>query len=101
MRGSSSSAGSGPITWMPSNATSTAWNNGSQTGRQQKAQRQRKRRKAANGAAETANMTKEKQNENQDDKRVRGRPGQGPALLHGGTGLCQEGRFQQWAVSLA
>src|SRR3989442_5416390 len=32
----------------------------------------------------------EKRNENQSDQHIRGRPEQGPALLYGGTGLCQE-----------
>ena len=57
-------------------------------------QHQRKGRQAEDDAAQTANVTKEKRNENQIDQRIRGRPGQGPALLYGGTGLCQEGRFQ-------
>src|SRR5437773_57360 len=47
------------------------------------------------------NVTKEKRNENQTDQRIRGRPGQGPALLYAGTGLCQEGRFQSGPISLA
>src|SRR5436309_6662801 len=85
------SAGSGPLTWMPSNATSTAWIN----------QHQRKGRPGEDDAAPTANVTKEKRNENQTDQRTRGRPGQGPALLYGGTGLCQEDRFQSGPISLA
>src|SRR5271157_2637974 len=85
------SAGSGPRTWMPSNATSTAWIN----------QHRRKGTQGEDNAAQAANITKEKQNENQTDQRIRGRPGQGPALLYGGTGLCQEGRFQSGPVSLA
>jgi hypothetical protein len=32
----------------------------------------------------------EKRNENQRDQRIRGRPGQGPALLYGGPGLCRK-----------
>src|ERR1700719_2101389 len=76
---------------MLSNATLTAWIN----------QRQRKRRQGENDAAQTAGVTKEKQNENQNDQRIRGRPGQGPALLYGGTGLCQEDRFQSGPISLA
>ena len=51
-------------------------------------------RQREDDAAQTANVTKEKRNENQIDQCIRGRPGQGPALLYGGTGLCQEGRFQ-------
>src|SRR5260370_6144894 len=89
------SAGCGPLMWMLSNDTSTAWitwNN---------RQRKRKGRQRKNDAAQTANDTKEKRNENQSDQRIRGRPGQGPALLYGGTGLCQEDRFQSGAISLA
>src|SRR6266481_865404 len=90
------SAGSGPLTWMLSNATSTAWNVHHQRG-----QHQRKERQGEDDAAQTANVTKEKPNENQTDQRIRGRPGQGPALLYGGTGLCQEDRFQSGPISLA
>src|SRR6202158_4988015 len=43
----------------------------------------------------------EKPNENQTDQRIRGRPGQVPALLYGGTGPCQEDRFQSGPISLA
>src|SRR5215470_1422251 len=80
------SAGSGPLTWMLSNATSTAWIN---------------RQQGKDDAAQTANVTKEKRNENQSDQRIRGRPGQGPALLYRGTGLCQEDRFQSGSISVA
>src|SRR6266481_1334297 len=76
---------------MLSNATSTTWIN----------PRQRKGRQAEDDAAQTANGTKEKRNEDQTDQRIRGRPGQGTALLYGGTGLCQEGRFQSGPISLA
>src|SRR6266853_2618200 len=76
---------------MVSNATSTTWIN----------QHQRKGRQGEDDAAQTANVTKEKRNENQSDQRIRGRSGQGPALLYGGTGLCQEGRFQSGPLSLA
>src|SRR5467141_4969868 len=76
---------------MLSSATSTAWIN----------QHQRKRRQGEDDAAQTANVTKEKRNENQNDQRIRGRPGQGPALLYGGTRLCQEDRFQSGSISLA
>src|SRR6202166_258018 len=76
---------------MLSNATSTKWIN----------QKQRKGRPGEDDAAQTANVTKEKRNENQTDQHIRGRPGQGPALLCGGTGLCQEGRFQSGPISLA
>src|SRR5712671_8080947 len=75
---------------MLSNTTSTAWIN----------QHQRKGRQGED-AAQTANVTKEKRNENQSDQRIRGRPGQGPALLYGGTRLCQEDRFQSGPISLA
>src|SRR5208283_1580077 len=76
---------------MLSNATWTAWID----------QHQRKRRQRENDAAQTAKDTKEKRSENQVDQRIRGRPGQGPALLYGRTGLCQEGRFQPGPISLA
>src|SRR5262245_57209184 len=85
------SAASGPLMWMLSNGTSTAWIN----------PRQRKGRQAADDAAQTANITKEKRNEDQTDQRIRGRPGQGPELLYRRTGLCQEGRFQSGPISLA
>src|SRR5438046_9874559 len=85
------SAGSGPLTWMLSNATSTGWIS----------QHQRKGREGEDDAAQTAVVTKEKRNENQSDQRIRGRPEQGPALLYGGTGLCQEDRFQPGPLSLA
>src|SRR6202040_4273163 len=75
---------------MLSNATSTAWID----------QRERKGRQGEDDAAQTANVTKEKRNENQSDQRIRGRPRQGPALLYGGTGLCEEDRFQSGAISL-
>src|SRR6266581_5091259 len=76
---------------MLSNATSTAWIS----------QHQRKGRQGEDDAAQTANLTKEKRNENQGDQRIRGRPEQGPAFLYGGTGLCQEDRFQSGPISLA
>src|SRR5437660_8188212 len=91
MPGSIGSEGSGPIMWMLSNATSTAWIN----------QHRRKGRQKKDHAAQTAVVTKEKRNENHSDQRIRGRPEQGPALLYGGTGLCQEDRFQPGPVSLA
>src|SRR5438445_13164661 len=91
MPGSIGSEGSGPIMWMLSNATSTAWIN----------QHRRKGRQTKDHAAQTANVTKEKRNENKSDQRIRGRPGEGPALLHRGTGLCQEDRFQPRPLSLA
>src|SRR5208337_1613695 len=75
---------------MLSSATSTAWINQPEKGRQ-----------GEDDAAQTANLTKEKRNENQSDQCIRGRPGQGPALLYGGTGLCQEDRFQPGPISLA
>src|SRR5271166_4067310 len=90
------SVGSGPLTWMLSNATSTAWINP-----ERKAQHQRKARQRKNVAAQTANLTKEKRNENQSDEHPCGRPGQGPALLYGRTRLCQEDRFQSGPLSLA
>src|SRR5215831_11330017 len=84
------SAGSGPLTWMLSNATSTAWIS----------QRQRKEPQKEDDPAQTANVTKEK-NENQIDQPVRGRSGQGLALLYGGTWLCKKNRFQPGTISLA
>src|SRR6266568_1502910 len=87
------SAGSGPLTWMLSNATSTAW--------ARIKQHQRKGKQREDDAAQTANVTKEKRNENQSDQPIRGRPEQGPAFLYGGTGLCQEDRFQSGPISLA
>src|ERR1700693_4767271 len=81
---------------MLSNATLTAWSS-----RHQRWQLQRRVKQRKDGAAQTANVKKEKRNENQSDQRIRGRPGQGPALLHGGIGLCQEDRFQPRPVSLA
>src|SRR5262252_7962119 len=85
------SVGSGPFRWMLSNVTSNAWIS----------QGPRKRRRGEDDAARAANVTKEKRNENQSDQRIRGRPGQGSALLYGGTGLCQEGRFHSGPISLA
>src|SRR5262249_22753488 len=53
---------------------------------------------------DVANVTrpahKEYRHENQTDERLGGRPGEGPPLLYSGTGLCQEGRFQEWPLSL-
>src|SRR5262245_9535221 len=91
MPGWLSSAGSGRLTWMLWNATSTAWIN----------QHEQKGRQGERHAPQTANVTKAKTNEKQVDQRIRGRSGQGPALLHGDTGLCQEGRFQSGPISLA
>src|SRR5258707_7358129 len=85
------SVGSGPLMWMLSNGTSIAW----------MSQHERKRRQGEDDAAQTAVVTKEKRNENKSDQRIRGRPEQGPALLYGGTGLCQEDRFQPGRLSLA
>src|SRR5215472_8840315 len=76
---------------MLSNATSTAWIN----------RHQRKGKQAADDAAQTADITKEKRSENQVDQRIRGRPGQGAALLYRCIGFCQEGRFQSGPISLA
>src|ERR1700730_18088703 len=84
--------GSGQLTWMLSNATSTAWVVIKQY---QPKGRQRRRRRGPN-----ANVIKEKRNENQSDQSIRGRPKQGPALLYGRTGLCQEDRFQSGPISL-
>src|SRR5580704_15489076 len=76
---------------MLSNATSTGWMR----------QHERKGRQRENDAAQTAVVTKEKRNEDKSDQPIRGRPEQGPALLYGGTGLCQEDRFQPGPLSLA
>src|SRR5215469_7594172 len=82
--------GSGPLMWMRWNAILTAWIHQHQpTGSQE-----------AHFRAPTAKVTQESRNENQADHRVRGRPGQGAALLHGRSGLCQEDRFQSGALSL-
>src|ERR1700758_4646216 len=86
-----SSAGSGRVTSMLLNATSTAGNH----------QPQRKAKQIEGAAAQTANLTKEKSNENQTDQRIRRRPRQGPALLYRRPRLCQEGRFPSGPVSLA
>src|ERR1700722_1614503 len=91
MRGWLRFAASGPLTWTPSNATWTAW----------LSRQQRKRRREVDDAAQTANVTKEERSENQNNQRLRGRPGEGPALLYRGTGLCQEDRFQPRPISLA
>src|SRR5579859_3428459 len=95
MTGWRRSGGSGPLTWMRSSGTWTAWGN------RHRAKPQQRRGRHATGAAQTANITKEARSENQVDERIRKRPGQGPALLYGRTGLCQEGRFQPGAISLA
>src|ERR1700683_1329439 len=84
------SAASGPRTWMPWNAISTAWISQHQPkGTREKA------------VAQTANVTKEKRNEDQSAQPVRGRPGEGLALLYRGAGLREEARLQQRAVPLA
>jgi hypothetical protein len=54
MPGWLSSAGSGPLTWMLSNATSTAWINQHQ---RKVRQHQRKGRQGEDDAAQTANVT--------------------------------------------
>src|ERR1700740_2219560 len=91
MPGWISSAGSGPVTSMLLNATSTAWIQPNQ----------RRGRQGASNAAQTANLIKEKRNENQSNYHLRRRPGQGPALLYRGPRLCQEDRFQPGPISLA
>src|SRR3984885_2190387 len=97
MTGWLSSAGSGPLTLMLSNATSTAWiGNRMDQQHQRRGRLLRKRRRGPNRERD-----KEKQNENQNDQRIRGRPEQGPALLYRGTGFCQENRFQPGPISLA
>src|ERR1700722_10966179 len=91
MPGWISSGGSGPITWMLSNASWTAWKN----------QRQRKRRQGKEDAVQTANKTKENRSENQSNQRIRGRPGEGFALLYGGARLHKEDGLFAGAISLA
>src|ERR1700722_2453782 len=86
------SAGSGPLTWMLSNTTLTAWISQHQQRRRQVEDDERGPNRARD---------KEKRNENQNDQRVRGRSGKGLALLYRGTGLCQENRFQSGPLSLA
>src|SRR5438552_15885112 len=85
------SVGSGPLMWMLSNATSTAWIS----------QHQRKGRQGEDDAAQTANLTKEKRNEDQTDQRVRRRPGEGPALLYRSARPREEGRRQPRPAPLA
>src|ERR1700677_4312056 len=58
------SAGSGPLTWMLSSATLTAWIAWIN-------QHQRKGRREGNDAAQTANVTKEKRNKNKKKKKKR------------------------------
>src|SRR2546430_1774068 len=99
MPGCLRSVGSGPLTWMLSKVTSTAWTHqriGPLMG-----QHRRKEKQRADDAAQTADVAKENRNENQTDQRIRGRPGQGAALLYASTGLCQEDRFQSGPLSLA
>src|SRR6267154_6398316 len=83
---------------MLSNATWTAWSRQHKRKVRQK-QRKGKARRRRRGA--NRDLTKDKRNENKDDERICGRPGQGPALLYRGTGLCQEDRFQSGPISLA
>src|ERR1700724_4618211 len=83
---------------MLSKATLTGWISQHQ---RKVREHQQKGRQGEDDAAQTANVTKEKRNENKTDQRIRGRPGPGPALLYGGTGLCQEDRFQSGPISLA
>src|ERR1039458_3082955 len=90
------SAGSGPLTWMLSNATLIAWINVRMDHQHQRKGRLRRRRRGPNRERD-----KGETNETQSDQPIRGRPEQGPALLYGGTWLCQEGRFQSGPISLA
>src|ERR1700722_12705145 len=76
---------------MLSSASSTAW----------KSQQQRKGRQGKQEAAPTAIVTEEKRNENQSDQRIRGRPGEGPALLYGGARVYKEDGLFAGAISLA
>src|SRR5208337_3011705 len=102
MPGWPSSAASGPLTSMLSNATLIAWirpHGSINTNEKRLKENEIQANEAA--AAQTASVIKEKRNENQTDQRIRGRPEQRPALLYRGTGLCQEGRFQPGPISLA
>src|SRR6266568_2037158 len=96
MPGWRSSAGSGPLTSTLSNATSTAWILIAWVSPHRRKGRQRRRWRGPNRERD-----KGERNENQSDQRFRERPGEGLALLHGGTGLCQEDRFQSGPISLA
>src|SRR5579862_5645634 len=68
---------------MLSNATSTA-----SIHPLQRKQKQRRRRRGPN-----RDVTKETRNENQSDQPIRGRPGEGSALLHERTGICKKTDF--------
>src|SRR5579862_7649251 len=94
------SVGSGPLIWMLSNATSTAWIDCESIGRQSKTQHERRRSQSESNAARTANATKEQENEDQNHEPIRGRSGQRPTLLHGGTGFSKKNCFQPGPISL-
>src|ERR1700691_2131365 len=96
MPGWLSSAGSGRLTWMLSNATLIVWGKLDRLNQHQRNGRLRRRRRGPKRG-----VTKEKRNENQSDQRIRRQPRHRPALLYGGTGLCQEDRFQSGPISLA
>src|SRR5580704_18399793 len=89
MTGCLSSAGSGPLTSMLSNATLIVWISFHLRKAVYRKARQRKRRPRRDNAAHTAQITKEKRNENQIDQRLRGRPKQGSELLYRRIGLCR------------
>src|SRR5216684_7594620 len=86
---------------MLSNATSTAWISPRQGKVGQRKAYQRKGRLRRRRRGPNRERDKGETNENQSDQRIRGRPRQGPALLYGGSGLCQEDRFQSGPISLA
>ena len=91
MTGWRSSAGSGPRTWMLSNATSTGWSKPRQHQRRRNSMRPRRNREREKGGTD----------ENQIDQRLCGRPGEGAALLYRSAGFREESRLQPGAVSLA
>src|ERR1700678_4334747 len=101
---------------MLSNATSTAWSTAPRTRTCLSTTASRKRgcpgrRRGAGSSTNKKGDVATRQrpriqpcegtDENQTDKRVRRRPGESPALLYRGTGLREEERLQQRAVSLA
>src|SRR5690348_1287140 len=85
------STASGPLTWMLSNATSTAWS----------LQHRPNTNQRRNPAAPTADVTKEQRNEDQTHQHLRRRPGQGSPLLYRSAGLREEDRLQSGSISLA
>src|ERR1700686_3355848 len=85
---------------MLSNATSIAWIMIAWGKQDWTSQPQRNGRLSRSRRGPNRERDKGETNEDQTDQPIRGRPEQGPALLYRGTGLCQEGRFQQRPVPL-